>query len=301
MSLASWPVLPLLLLCYARQLIRLRRIRSEFSLRRFESIELNRAIRLHNRASQRIAELKDSEKHPFNWRIVLHRPAEIPEQHADELDDLEAHAQHLEMMIVQLSRQPLQRLRSWLQVKSLQFAFGEAILTYLASFALLLLIAFHFFDQSLVSDEFGSSLSTMLGWHPLDEVFIHANAVASALAVLAVPAFYMMRRASLRRQYSLEFCVLKDLAHSGPIQPNEEPVLEDVTPLQPADSGCFAVLGLSESATIEEIRQAYKALIKQNHPDRVHNMSPALRKFAESQTKMLNTAYRQALTSISLP
>lgn len=77
---------------------------------------------------------------------------------------------------------------------------------------------------------------------------------------------------------------------------------EDETPLQPPDddSDCFAVLGVSESATIEEIRQAYKDLIKQNHLDRVHNMSPVLRKFAESQTKMINRAYQQALTSTPL-
>lgn len=213
-SLASWSGLPLLLLCYARQLTRIRRLRSEFSLRRFESIELDRAIQLHNRVSQRITELKDREKRAFNWRIVLHRQAEIPE-HADELDDFEAHAHHLQMAIMRLSRLPLQRLRSRLHIKSLQFAFGEAIQTHLVSFALLLLIAFHFFDRSIAADEFKSSVNNMLNWHPPDERVFYANAVASALAVLAVPAFYMMRWARLRRQYSLEFCVLKDLAHTG--------------------------------------------------------------------------------------
>jgi DnaJ-domain-containing protein 1 len=297
-SLASWSVLPLLLLCYAGQLIRARRIRSEFSLRRFESIELDRAIQLHSKVSHRLTELKDREDNRFSWRTFLDRQAQIPEQHTDELDDLEAHAQHLQMTIVLLSRQPLQRLRSWLHIKSLRFAFGEAIQSYFVSFGLSLVIALHFFKQSMAADE--SSVSNMLISYPLDEPFLYANAVASALAVIAVPAFYMMRWASLRRQYSLEFCVLKDLAQTGPIQSIDEAVPENDTPLQPADdsSDCFAVLGVSQSATIEEIRQAYKVLVKQNHPDRVHNMSPALRKFAESQTKMINTAYRQALTSM---
>ncbi len=300
--LASWPVLPLLFLCYARQSLRSRQIRSEFSLRQFESIELDRAIQVHNRLSQRIIELKEREKRPFNWRTVLYRQAEIYEQHADELDDLEAYAQHLQITIVRLSRQPLQRLRSWLHIKSMQFAFGEAIQTYLMIFALLLVIVFHFFDQSIAADEFKSSLNNNLIWYPLNERLFYANAVVSALALLAIPAFYMMRWASLRRQYSLEFSVLKDLAQSGPIQPIERLVPEEDAPLQPVDdtSNCFAVLGVSESATIEEIRRAYKALVKQNHPDRVHNMSPALREFAESQTKIINTAYQRALASMPL-
>ena len=46
-----------------------------------------------------------------------------------------------------------------------------------------------------------------------------------------------------------------------------------------------AVLGLPETATIREVKEAYKVLIKQNHPDRVHDMSPAFKTLAESRNQ----------------
>jgi curved DNA-binding protein CbpA len=58
------------------------------------------------------------------------------------------------------------------------------------------------------------------------------------------------------------------------------------------------VLGLSPAATIEDVRDAYKTLIKQNHPDRVHGMAPIFRALAEAETKKINAAYRQALACL---
>jgi DnaJ-class molecular chaperone len=49
------------------------------------------------------------------------------------------------------------------------------------------------------------------------------------------------------------------------------------------------------TATIQEVKQAYKTLIRQNHPDRVQGMSPAFKSLAETETKKINAAYRQAL------
>jgi DnaJ-class molecular chaperone len=63
----------------------------------------------------------------------------------------------------------------------------------------------------------------------------------------------------------------------------------------PETNSWFDVLGLSSSATIDDVKRAYKVLMKQNHPDRVFDMSPAFRKLAEAETKKINVAYAQAL------
>ena len=61
------------------------------------------------------------------------------------------------------------------------------------------------------------------------------------------------------------------------------------------DAYLDGLLGVSAQATINEVKHAYKLLIKQNHPDRVQDMSPAFRALAEAETKRINAAYRQAL------
>jgi curved DNA-binding protein CbpA len=51
------------------------------------------------------------------------------------------------------------------------------------------------------------------------------------------------------------------------------------------------VLGLAPPATLDEIRAAYRELIKEVHPDRLASGSPGLRAFAEEQAKAINAAY----------
>ncbi len=46
-------------------------------------------------------------------------------------------------------------------------------------------------------------------------------------------------------------------------------------------------------ATADEIRSAYQRLVRENHPDRVADMSPEIRDLAERRTKEINRAYEQ--------
>ena len=56
-----------------------------------------------------------------------------------------------------------------------------------------------------------------------------------------------------------------------------------------------SVLGVLDSASVEEIRKAHKVLMSQYHPDKVASLGPDLRALAERKSKEINIAYRQAM------
>ncbi len=66
-------------------------------------------------------------------------------------------------------------------------------------------------------------------------------------------------------------------------------------PDETIDEDCFAVLGLSPRADEAAVRDAYRRLIRQYHPDKVANLGPELVAVAERETRRINAAYRQAL------
>ena len=305
--LALWPVLPGLLLGYVRQSLAARHVRPEFSLRKSETLELDRAVRLYGEICDRLRIIKNQSERPNGfWRGIFDRGRKVDRGDADELEDLKAHAEVLRETIALLRRRPLQRLRSWAHLISSKSALGRALAAHVVGFVLLL-IAFHVPEQRAWADELTTGVRNVLTWYPIDQRFFYANAVAAGFAAAAAPVFYLVRWAGLRREYGCEFCVFKELARSDPGQVIDRLQVDQADPdaSRPADSEevsadqtWFAVFGLSSSAPIEEVKEAYKRLIKQSHPDRVHGMSPAFRKLAEAETKKLNAALRQALISV---
>jgi DnaJ-domain-containing protein 1 len=303
--LALWAVLPILAAAYARQYLLAPRRRPEFMLQKSERSELKRAVVLHGQVRRRLEQMRESNEliNGF-WRAALRRRNDIPAQN-EELEDLTAYAQHLQAMISRLRNQPLLRLQSWISSRSVQYALGYAIAVYCVSFVLLWLLAFDVSDQPAWAQDFQTEVNDGLLWYPFDEQLFYANAAAIALSGLATPLIYFIRRYSLRWQYSLEFCVFADLADVGPtesIYESDAICAGDFVPAADhleSDEDWIRILGVPESATIEEVKVAYKTLIKQNHPDRVQGMSQAFKKLAEIETKKINAAYRQALTATS--
>ena len=58
-----------------------------------------------------------------------------------------------------------------------------------------------------------------------------------------------------------------------------------------SDETYYTVLNLKETASISEIKTAYRDLIRQVHPDTITNLAPYLRKIAEDKAKEINEAY----------
>jgi hypothetical protein len=306
--LALWPVLPGLLLGYARKALAVRHTRPEFSLRKSEALELDRAVRLYEDVRSRLKTLENKgDRSKSLWEGLLRQDG--IERDDDEVDDLRAHAQLLRETIVRLKRRPLQRLRSWMHLISSKSALGRGLAAHVVGFALLLVI-FRGPEQPAWADEVTTGARTVLAWYPFDARLFYANAVATGFAAAAVPLFYLARWIGLRREYGYEFNTFKELARSDPGQLFDQLDIAEAgadaatgadTNEAGADEAWQDVLGLPSSATIEQVKEAFKRLVKQNHPDRLHDMSPALRTLAETETKRLNAAFRQALVIVSRP
>jgi len=281
-------------------------MRPDFALRKSEIAELDRAVRLLDQVCCRLERSEQQTETRF-WHALFDRTDDLGQSDAEERDDLQAHAQHLRATIARLKRRPLQRLRAWIHVASARWALAGAIAAYGAALALFIAAAQAPGEAAWADELNARGAGHALAWYPLDVRLFYANALAAGCAIAIASVFYLLGRARLRRDYEFELCAFRDLVESDPRRPVEPPPADetasDASPQTEANENnpgdnWFAVLGLSSAATIEEIRQAYKTLIKQNHPDRVHDMAPVFRALAEAETKKIIAAYRQALLFI---
>lgn len=65
---------------------------------------------------------------------------------------------------------------------------------------------------------------------------------------------------------------------------------------QPArESHWCEILGVPTSASLEEVKQAYRLKIQQYHPDRLEGMAPELRQLALEKSQSINAAYTEAI------
>jgi len=86
-------------------------------------------------------------------------------------------------------------------------------------------------------------------------------------------------------------------------KPDAEPEPEPEQPRKPdrpeataaQAKSWFAVLKVAPSASVDEIRRAYKLQMSQYHPDKVATLGTELRELAERKTKDITEAYRQGM------
>jgi hypothetical protein len=319
--LALAAALPMLVVLYVRCSLHAKRLRPDLSLGKLEAIELRRATLLYDKTLRRREEIYRQRK-PLaspnlfqNWRAAFRARSEFWNTFGAELEELDCYARDLRATIMRLRRRPLQRFKSWIHVNSARAVLAHSLCCYCFVLPLLAAIAYDpepllWVLGALEVDTFAPyafASYTFASWSALADRLLLANAITAGFVAVVMPPLYLLRSRQLHNANAPELRNLRTFAAADPAQsmsPGQraEEVAQEaaadgppIAPELPEDSAWFDVLGVSASATIDDVKQAYKALVKQNHPDRVHGMSAIFRELAEAETKKINSAYAEAL------
>ena len=84
---------------------------------------------------------------------------------------------------------------------------------------------------------------------------------------------------------------LRWMLEQEPARPRPEPTPQAVPVNEPETLSAYEILGLSPSASVVEIKTAYRKRIKECHPDLFAGMDQQAKALAERWTKALNAAY----------
>jgi hypothetical protein len=305
--LASLAILPGLFVGYVLYLIRAHKMKGNFYLARLEQIELDRAVLLYEKVFSRRREIFGEGEHDRPTLLArCRRRYKLKRRFAGELEELEAYGRHLRATIVRLRCKPIHRFKSFVHIVCSRFALSHSLGSYFLTVALIS-VGFHLSEQPAWAADRQASLAALLLSSPLDDRLLYAHVMATGVVAVAMPLLYFFRRAELYSDHAMQFRILQEFADTDPetliYQPRADRDWYEESPQAAGEDAdeegpWFEVLGLSPSATIEEVKEAYRERLKQNHPDRVHGMSPLFRALAEAETKKLNVAYEEALAAL---
>ena len=114
------------------------RMGAHFSLGSLESVELDRALLLHEKVFDRLQDIRrEGESTQWNPFVRYRHRKQVKREFAQELRDLQAYAGDLRSTILTLRSRPINHFKSWLHLQSSCFALSRSLVVCFLLLALL--------------------------------------------------------------------------------------------------------------------------------------------------------------------
>jgi len=248
-------VLPSLLVLYVHCSVEAGKRRRDHSLGRLETIELERAVLLYRKAARRREEIYLERKDVgTGWRARWRSRAKFRKTFGAELEELRCYARDLRATIARLRGRPIRRFKFWVHLTSARFALGCSLGC--NGLLLALLIAGAYYAEPLVWAPAGdASFDTFVLWQAPEGRMLLANWMAVCFGAVAMPLFYVARRAQLYGWHADQIRDLREFAAADPDrlidQRQGEDEAAEEAPLAPyavEQRAWSAVLGVSPFA-----------------------------------------------------
>lgn len=101
----------------------------------------------------------------------------------------------------------------------------------------------------------------------------------------------MMADAEARRSYDSAAAGPRPCAHRRATEPTERQEESTGGDEELSTAEALSILGVSETASRDEIRTAFREQMKKYHPDRVEHLGDEFRRIAEQRSRSINRAY----------
>jgi hypothetical protein len=288
--------------------IRAKRAPSDFALRTEEAEELSDVGGRFGAVLQRIDEIEQEGSHlKQNADGSYHRGSRLGVSLNNELEELLPEKDQLADRYIEIQQLPIDRLDKWIHLSSMRSALRWVAPAYVGIGIVLYLI-----DPAWMK-----GLSDFIGQYLFlhfrganDMVFASALIAALACAVL-LPIVYVIRRSSLRRATEAtrqQLLEMPDEEDSPPASGDDDPEYRDDEYEGEEYNGAtdeddepeeakpwYEILGVSPTASPQEINIAHREHIKTCHPDLVAGLDPEFRELAEAKAKALNAAREEGL------
>ena len=119
----------------------------------------------------------------------------------------------------------------------------------------------------------------------LDVVYAEGPLVAEKLAIVRKLCWSL----GVHERELAALAAMRGYAYAGPGGAYEQPQAEPRT----AGKDPYAVLGIESNAGEREIKNAYRRLISQHHPDKLGDVPEELKRRAEERAREINAAYEK--------